>query len=72
MAALDWSQCPAVESVHGKVRGASGFKGTPVAAVIENVKDLSTDEVDFVAKSLRGSRQTPNAAGFIATSQIHR
>jgi uncharacterized protein (DUF433 family) len=70
MAALDWSQCPAVESVPGKVSGAWVFKGTrlPVATVIENLEDLSIDEVieqfdvtreqvaavlDFVAASLR-------------------
>ena len=47
MAPLDWSQCPAVESVPGKVSGAWVFKGTrlPVATVIENLEDLSIDEV---------------------------
>jgi uncharacterized protein (DUF433 family) len=70
MAALDWSQCPAVESIPGKVSGAWVFKGTrlPVATIIENLEDLSIDEVieqfdvtreqitavlDFVADSLR-------------------
>jgi uncharacterized protein (DUF433 family) len=70
MAALDWSQCPAVESIPGKVSGAWVFKGTrlPVATVIENLEDLSVDEVieqfdvtreqiaavlDFVAQTLR-------------------
>lgn len=28
MAILDWSQCPAVESIPGKVSGAWVFKGT--------------------------------------------
>jgi uncharacterized protein (DUF433 family) len=39
MAALDWSQCSAVESIPGKVSGAWVFKGTrmPVATVIENL-----------------------------------
>lgn len=47
MAALDWSQCPAVESIPGKVSGARVFKGTrmPVATVIENLEDLSIEEV---------------------------
>ena len=47
MAALDWSQCPAVESIPGKVSGAWVFKGTrlPVATVIENLEYLSVDEV---------------------------
>ena len=31
MAALDWSQCPAVESIPGKVSGAWVFKGTRTA-----------------------------------------
>ena len=40
MAALDWSQCPAVESIPGKVSGAWVFKGTrmPVSIVFENLE----------------------------------
>ena len=40
MAALDWSQCPAVESIPGKVSGAWVFKGTrmPVATVFQNLE----------------------------------
>jgi uncharacterized protein (DUF433 family) len=70
MASLDWSQCPAVESTPGKVSGAWVFRGTrlPVATVIENLEDLSVEEVmeqfdvtreqivavlDFVAQSLK-------------------
>src|SRR5580704_1769892 len=70
MANLDWSQCPAVESITGKVSGAWVFRNTrsPVATVIENLEDLSVDEVmeqfdvtreqiravlDFVAQSLQ-------------------
>jgi uncharacterized protein (DUF433 family) len=48
MAALDWSLCPAVESVPGKVSGAWVFKGTrtPVAIIFENLEDgLTIDEV---------------------------
>jgi uncharacterized protein (DUF433 family) len=72
MASLDWSQCPAVESIHGKVSGAWVFRGTrlPVATVIENLEDLSVEEVmeqfdvtreqiaavlEFVADSLKAS-----------------
>jgi uncharacterized protein (DUF433 family) len=72
MASIDWSQCPAVESIPGKVSGAWVFKDTrlPVATVIENLEDLSVDEVmeqfdvtreqinavlDFVAQSLKTS-----------------
>jgi len=48
MASLDWSQCPVVESIPGKVSGAWVFKGTrtPVAIVFENLEDgRSIDEV---------------------------
>ncbi|MGD0365097.1 MAG: DUF433 domain-containing protein [Bryobacteraceae bacterium] len=51
--ALDWSQCPAVESVPGKVSGAWVFRNTrmPVAAVFENLEDgVTIDElVDLYA-----------------------
>jgi uncharacterized protein (DUF433 family) len=46
--ALDWSQCPAVESIPGKVSGAWVFRGTrlPVATVFENLQDgMTVDEV---------------------------
>jgi uncharacterized protein (DUF433 family) len=47
MASLDWSQYPAVESVPGKRSGAWVFKGTrtPVAAVFDNLQDMSVDEL---------------------------
>jgi uncharacterized protein (DUF433 family) len=48
MAALDWSQCPAVESIPGKVSGAWVFQGTrtPVALVFENLEDgMTIDEL---------------------------
>jgi len=46
MAVLDWSKCPAVESVPGKVSGAWVFRGTrlPVATVFENLEDGMTIE----------------------------
>ncbi len=39
--ALDWSQCPEVESIPGKVSGAWVFRGTrlPVATIFENLED---------------------------------
>jgi uncharacterized protein (DUF433 family) len=46
--ALDWTQCPAVESVPGKLSGAWVFRGTrmPVATVFENLEDgLTIDEI---------------------------
>jgi uncharacterized protein (DUF433 family) len=70
MPVLDWSQCEAVESVPDRMSGAWVFRDTrlPVATVIENLEDLSVDEVmeqfdvtreqiaavlEFVAESLR-------------------
>ena len=46
-ASLDWSQCPAVESIPGKVSGAWVFRGTrvPVAAIFENLKSSSIEEI---------------------------
>ena len=40
MPALDWSQCPAVESVPGKVSGAWVLRGTrmPVSVIFENLE----------------------------------
>jgi len=42
--ALDWSQCPAVESIPGKVSGAWVFRGTrlPVSTVFENLEAGAT------------------------------
>jgi len=39
--ALEWSQCPAVESIPGKLSGAWVFRGTriPVSAIFENLED---------------------------------
>jgi uncharacterized protein (DUF433 family) len=48
MAAPEWSQCPAVERIPGKVSGAWVFKGTrtPVALVFENLEDgMTIDEL---------------------------
>lgn len=79
MPTIDWSECPAVESIPGKVSGAWVFKDTrlPVATVIENLEDLSVDEVmeqfdvtreqinavlDFVAQSLKTPLPEPSPA----------
>ena len=47
MASLDWSQCPAVESIPGKRGGAWVFRGTrtPVSTVFENLEDMSVEEL---------------------------
>ncbi|HMC62059.1 MAG TPA: DUF433 domain-containing protein, partial [Candidatus Solibacter sp.] len=48
MANLDWTQCPAVESIPGKVSGAWTFRNsrTPVRLVFENLEDgMTIDEI---------------------------
>ena len=48
MASLDWSQCPAVESIPGKVSGAWVLKDTrmPVSAIFENLEaGASVDDI---------------------------
>lgn len=48
MANLDWSKCPAVESVPGKVSGAWVLKGIrmPVSAIFKNLEaGANIDEI---------------------------
>jgi uncharacterized protein (DUF433 family) len=48
MATLDWSQCPAVESVPGKASGAWVLRGTrmPGAAIFANLQaGASLDDI---------------------------
>jgi uncharacterized protein (DUF433 family) len=45
---IDWSQCPAVESIPGKVSGAWVLRGTrmPVQAIFENLEaGMSVEEI---------------------------
>jgi len=47
-AILDWSQCPEVESIPGKVSGAWVFRDSrmPVKLVFENLQDgMTIDEI---------------------------
>ena len=83
MPGLDWSLCTAVERIPGKVSGAWLFRDTrlPVATVVENLEDLSVEEVmeqfdvtkeqiaavlDFVAQSLRAPVPTPDSSSIDA------
>jgi uncharacterized protein (DUF433 family) len=45
--AIDWAQCPILESVPEKVSGAWVFRGTrvPVSAILKNLKHMSITEV---------------------------
>jgi uncharacterized protein (DUF433 family) len=48
MATLDWSQCPVVESIPGKVSGAWVLRGTrtPVKVLFENLEaGMNIEEV---------------------------
>jgi uncharacterized protein (DUF433 family) len=73
MSNLDWSQCPAVESVPGKVSGAWVFRGTrmPVQTVFENLEaglsvtevfDVTPEEVKAVLRF--ASQSLSNAPAF--------
>jgi uncharacterized protein (DUF433 family) len=69
MAALDWLQCPAVESVPGKVSGAWVFRGTrmPVATVFENLEAGAT--IDDIMKWFDVTReQVTEVLNFAAKS----
>lgn len=73
MSTLDWSQCPSVESVPGKVSGAWVFRGTrmPVATVFENLEagasvedimewfDLTREQVTAVLDFAARSLEAP-------------
>jgi uncharacterized protein (DUF433 family) len=51
MAVLDWSQCPDVESVPGKMSGAWVLKGTrfPVKTIFDNLEaGMSVEEITEV------------------------
>ena len=77
MTALDWSQCPAVESIPGKVSGAWVLKGTrmPVSVIFENLKaganieeimewfdGLDREQVEAVIEfAARSLEQTPSS-----------
>lgn len=55
---LDWSQCPSVERVPGKVSGAWLFRGTrvPVKALFENLESGARID-DFLEWFPRVTRQ---------------
>ena len=61
MAQLDWSQCPAVESVPGRVSGAWVFKDTrlPVATIFENLEAGSP--IEEIVEQFCVSREQINA-----------
>lgn len=60
-ATLDWSQCPAVESIPGKVSGAWVFKDTrlPAATIFENLEAGSP--IEEIMEQFRVTREQINA-----------
>jgi uncharacterized protein (DUF433 family) len=69
MASLDWSQCPAVESVPGRVSGAWVLKGTrtPVKVLFKNLESgMSIEEVMEQFPVTR--EQIDNLMAFVARS----
>ena len=59
---LDWSQCPAVESIPGKVSGAWVLKGTrmPVQTIFENLElGMSLQEITETYDVTRRKRFGP-------------
>ena len=70
MATLDWSQCPAVESIPGKVSVAWLFKGTrtPVSIVFENLQDGMT--IDELMEQYPLTREQITAALAFAASSL--
>jgi uncharacterized protein (DUF433 family) len=74
---LDWSECPAVERIPGKVSGAWVFKGTrvPVKALFENLESgarvddflewfpgVTREQVETVLEHAERSPGSPRAA----------
>ncbi len=66
---IDWSRCPVLESVPGKVSGAWVFRGTrvPVSAILKNLKDLNVNEVVQEFPSITQD-QVRTVLDFIASS----
>ncbi len=66
---INWSQCPAVESIPGKVSGSWVLRGTrtPVKALFENLEaGMSIDEVMEQFPVSRG--QIDSLMAFVARS----
>lgn len=68
--ALDWSQCPAVERIPGKVSGAWLFKGsrTPVSVVFENLEHGMT--IEEIIEQFPVSREEITAVLEFATRSL--
>ena len=69
MPTLDWSQCPAVESIPGKVSGAWVLKGTrtPVKVLFENLEGGTSVE-DLIEQFPVTHEQIDSLMAFVARS----
>jgi uncharacterized protein (DUF433 family) len=69
MDTLDWSQCPAVESIPGKVRGASVLRGTrtQVKVLFENLEAGMTIE-ELIERFPVTREQIDSLMAFVARS----
>ena len=83
---LDWSQCPAVERIPGKVSGAWVFRDTrmPVATIFENLEvgsnideiieqyDVTREQIQAVLEFAARSLDAPGVpAGVVRASDAH-
>jgi uncharacterized protein (DUF433 family) len=69
MDTLDWSQCPAVESIPGKVSGAWVLRGTrtPVKVLFENLEAGMTIE-ELIEQFPVTREQVDSLMAFVARS----
>lgn len=70
MAALDWSQCPVVGSVPGRLGGAWVFRNTcmPVSAVFENLEAGAS--IDEIIEQFDVTREQVNAVLKFAAQRL--
>ena len=85
MALLDWSQCPAVESVPGRLGGAWVFRNTrmSVSAVFDNLEagasigdiieqfDITQEQVNAVLEFAARSLDAPPASRGSSPADAH-
>ncbi len=85
-ATLDWSQCPAVESVPGRLSGAWVLRGTrmPIAVIFENLEygssieeiienyNLTREQIQVVLDfAERSAAAPPLPGGTASTADAH-
>jgi uncharacterized protein (DUF433 family) len=85
MATLDWSKCPAVESVPGRLSGAWVFRDTrmPAASVFENLEcgssieeimeqyDVTRKQIQAVLEFAARSLDAPVPVGAASMADAH-